>query len=524
MAAPYDLTAFNGTAIGAGTDYDALLDPRDQWVRGSDVAATARRGTFPLVNGAALQPRVLVVRVKRAIGSALTPAQFRAGVQQLFDPNRNPEGLRQLQMIGEDGTTELRLGVYVTQLELVDQLGSDEAVITLWAPWPVWESVTLKTSAANPVSRTNVGNVPVYPAVTLTSATTASRRRLEITSAISLIAYPVNIALGAIDTTRVWAYVNGNPVPIGIGDNGNELWILVDVADDGTPTVVDVLYGASMPVNPLAGMLDDGGMDWGEATNSLWKWDDWSVLSAPARNGTWRPALTGAHNGASGASYAITQDGAAVVIALGAAGAYDNSADSLVLAVDSRAGLTSALANLRRVTANLDGTNARAFVRYQVRGSATWITAWSSVANGTVSTAIDLDNAVRIAVGLENHGATADPATLTIDGAGTSSATMAALTIANPPTVTAGAAETLSIYDGDYTIAGRTITFDQVFALGDLVIDCHNRTITASGSGPIYGAITFSDPEQWLVLLPGSNAITDGLGVTDVVSYRDGWG
>lgn len=523
MATPYDLASFDGTSIGPGTDYDALFRDEDEWIRGSDVASESRRGTYPLVTGSSLQGRALTLRVWRAPGSALTRQAFREDIQQIFDPNRNPLGIRYLTLYGEDGTTLLRLGCYVLSLAWVSQ-GTDELIVQLWAPWPVLEASSATTSGNNPASVTNAGNVPVYPTVTLTSATTASRRRVEITSSISLAAYPVNIALGAIDTTRVWAYVNGNPVPIGIGDNGNELWILVDVADDGTPTVVDMLYGASMPVNPLAGLLDDGGMDWGEASNTTWKWDDWSVLSAPARNGTWRPALTGAHNEASGASYAITQDGAAVVIALGAAGAYDNSADSLVLAVDSRAGLTSALANLRRVTANLDGTNARAFVRYQVRGSSTWLTAWSSVANGTVSTAIDLDNAVRIAVGIENHGATADPATLTIDGAGSTSATMAALTIGNAPTVSAAAAETLSIYDGDYTIAGRTITFDQVFALGDLVIDCHNRTITASGGGPIYGAIAFSDPEQWLVLLPGSNAITDGLGVTDVVSYRDGWG
>lgn len=521
--AAYDLVSFDGTAIGPGTEYNFYFDvTENDWLRGGVIASSERRGTFPLVTGTSVPPRAMVARAWQSPGSALTAAQWRAAVQKLWDPNRNFAGVRYLEMIGETGAT-LRIGVYVTGISYVAD-GVDQLIVGLWAPWPVWEATALSTSGNNPASVTNAGNVPVYPAVTLTSATTASRRRAEITSSISLAAYPVNIALGAIDTTRVWAYVNGNPVPIGIGDNGNELWILVDVADDGTPTVVDMLYGASMPVNPLAGLLDDGGMDWGEASNTTWKWDDWSVLSAPARNGTWRPALTGTHNEASGASYAITQDGAAVVIALGAAGAYDNSADSLVLAVDSRAGLTSALANLRRVTANLDGTNARAFVRYQVRGSSTWLTAWSSTANGTVTTAIDLDNAVRIAVGIENFGATADPATLTIDGAGSTSATMAALTLASPPTVTAGAVETLSIYDGDYTIAGKTITFDQVFALGDLVIDCHNRTITASGGGPIYGAITFSDPEQWLVLLPGSNAITDGLGVTDVVSYRDGWG
>jgi hypothetical protein len=339
------------------------------------------------------------------------------------------------------------------------------------------------------------------------------------------------------------AYVNGVPARIYVVNDGvlTLLWVLVDTASNGSlATDVDILYGSGIS-NPLANTLSDGGMGWAhwitttttgftaQSSNTRWAWDDFSTVSSNGlRAGVWRPALTGSHNETANASYAITSESASsLVISLGAAGTYDNSADSIRLHVGAKAGTSSALTGLRRVTANLDGSNARAFVKKRVANSSAWTTVWSTTSNATVTSDIDIDDAVEIAVGLENHGTTADPATLTIEW----STDPVQLTLASTPTVVVGNAENFDFYDGDYTINGRTITFtDLCVPDGTLTIDAEARSITSSVDGPFYGPdeddrqmFAWSDPDQWYVLDPGSNTVTDGLSATDTVKWRDGY-
>jgi len=334
--------------------------------------------------------------------------------------------------------------------------------------------------------------------------------------------------LDGLTAANFAVYVEGISVPCYVVNEDGALtyiWALIDTSADGvTATQVDIVYGTGID-NPLAGMLTDGGMSWDDhtnCTNDKWEWDDWATLrSNPKRPGVWRPARTGNHDDASSATYKITTVSAgSIVISLGASGTYDNSADSMVMEVGATAGT---MTNLRRITATLDGSNARAFVRYQVADSDEWLDGWTSSANATVTTAIGLTNAVRIAIGLENFGSTADPATLTI-----TPTSDVALTLASTPTVVVGSATDLDFYDGDYTINGRTLTFtDFCCPDGTLTIDAAARSIESSVAGPFYGPddddaqmYAFSHPDRWFILSPGSNTVTDGLTATDVIKHR----
>lgn len=608
--AAYDVLGFNGTNLGSGTNYDALMDARDQYVMTATVDSITRRSAAPLVTGTAAEGRTLTLRIANAAGSSLTAAQFRDAVKTLFDPRLNANGTRLLVIEGDDGTTDVQTGCYVVQWEYLSQ-GVDQYIITLWSPSGIWQATTVTTSASNPATVTNAGNTLAYPIIELTTGTHVTRRACTVTGGSGgLIGYPVKFtlqagipiassstanpavvstspyahglttgnsvtitghsdatingthtitvtsnvafsipvdgatggggtggsvilasaydagvatALSGLSASNFAVFVQSVPVPFYVMNTGlaTYVWTLVDTDSDGTTsTKVDILYGGDIS-NPLANTLLDGGLEWDahtDSTNALWSWNDWSgVKGNPNRPGSWRAGLTGSHHPDTDASYAITTTGAGTfVISIGAAGVYDNSADSIIMDVGARG---TTLANLRRITANLDGTNARAFVRYRLAGSRDWLDAWTSTTNATVTTDVSVGNAVEIAIGIENHGATADPATLTMTP--TSDVT---LSLSGTPTVVIGAATNYDIHTGGaIEIEGRSITFDTYMVPdGTLTIDAETRGITSSVAGPFYWlddeeAIQFSHPDQWYVLSPGSNDVTNGTDDTDVV-------
>lgn len=321
-------------------------------------------------------------------------------------------------------------------------------------------------------------------------------------------------------------YVEGLSVPCDVTIIDGALvyvWALLDTGADGlTATNVDIVYGAGLS-NPLAGTLNDAGMSWtdhGNCTNSAWEWDDWSgILSNTARTGVWRPAKTGNHHPDAAVSYGISATSTGVTFALGGEGTYDNSADSIRMLVGAKAGVTSALTGLKRVTAGLDGTNARAFVRKRIAGSKDWLDVWTSSSNATVSSNIDIDDAVEIAIGIENFGSTADVATLDISDV--SAGNQIALALASTPTVVIGSATNADVHNGSLTIGDRTITFNNLIVPdGTLTVDAAARSITSSVAGPFYGdedAIEFESADVWFALVPGSNTVTNGTDDSDVI-------
>jgi len=173
----------------------------------------------------------------------------------------------------------------------------------------------------------------------------------------------------------------------------------------------------------------------------------------------------------------------------------------------------------------MGGAYTQAYVRGRLANTDRWTSGWSTRANGTVTTAATVSGqAIALAVGIENDGATADPATLVIDN----TASPTSLSVDNAsPTVTVGAAANVDFYTGTLTVGAYVLTFANCFAPdGTLTIDCQNKTISSSVAGAIYNLPSFSDPAVWAALEPGSNSVTDGLTATaaDTWTWRDGYG
>lgn len=529
MADPFELTTFDGHSIGPATVYNFVMADEDDIAITSDVSSIGRRSAGPIVTGASSPGMTIVIRSDGPDNDDPAAVAYRQNINQWFDPNAKKNSTpRYLERYADDGSTLIRAGCYVVGRTFSGR-GSNAYVVTLWSPQEAWEASSLTTSASDPSSVTNAGNTLAYPTIELTTATHVTRRACTVSGAGAIggvIAYPVVFLLSDANATdaNTFVYVEGVSVPCYVDDSGlstSRVWALIDAASDGSATNVDIIYGTGL-ANPLCQTLNDGGMDWLDATNchnTQWEWNDWTTTpSNPARVGTWRPALTGNHDPAADATYQNTSS-SGVVLGLGASGTYDNSSDSIKTHIGANA---NTMTNLSRVTANLDGTNARAYVRKRVAGSASWTDVWTQTTNATVTTSLAFSGAgVEISVGIENFGATADPATLTVSGASVT------LSLASAPTVNVGTAENMDLYDGPYTIGSRTITLSDFICPNDtLTIDCETRSITNATAGPFYGdvdAITFSHPDQWLVLEPGSNTVTDGLSVTDVCKFRSAY-
>jgi hypothetical protein len=534
MADPFELTTFDGHSIGPATVYNFVMADEDDIAITSDVSAIERRSAGPTVTGASSPGMTIVIRSDGPDNDDAAAVAYRQNINQWFDPNAKKNSApRYLERYADDGSTLIRAGCYVVSRTFSGR-GSNAYVVTLWSPQEAWEASSLTTSASDPSSVTNAGNTLAYPIVELTTSTHVTRRACTVTGAGAgggLIAYPVVFALADADATdtNTFVYVEGVSVPCYVDDSGagtSRVWALVDTASDGTTaTNVDIIYGTGL-ANPLCQTLAKGGMDWDDATNchnTQWEWNEWLVSSYPARPGTWRPGLLGNHNEAADVSYGIGAESASgVTFALGAGSAFNNAADSIRLHVGAKAGATNAFSGSSITTATMDGTNARAIVRYRVAGSITWLATGGGVrTNTTTSTSYDIDNAVEIAITLENDGATADPSSMAVSGSAVR------LVLVSYPTVVVGAAEDMDHYDGVYTIGSRTITFTDFICMDDtLTIDCGARDIYNDDDGPFYGPenrITFSDADQWLVLDAGVNTVTDGLTVTDVIRHRSAY-
>lgn len=518
--AAYDLVSFDGNLIGPGTSYDFGLSVHDQYVRTGTVETLARRGTYPVAGAVSIESRTLTVRGSNAGG--VSAATFRANVQNWFDPNENVNGARYLVMVGDDGVTQIRLACYVVSLEYVSQ-GVDQYIVTLYAPNPIWEAVALTTSVTNPASVTNAGNVAVAPTITLTTTTHVTRYATTVTDTTGrgLLACPVVAALNdaaATDATT-FVYINGVSVPtvvVAPGTTTSRVWFLVDVGALAT-TDVDIIVAAGL-VNPLGGTLPLGGMDLAGSTNTSWAWNDWSLSDHPSRPGVWRLGQVGRHT-ASNFSYWVTTESATSIQFQASSGTtLANDADGAVLAVGAQAGTTTALAGLVRTVTGTSSV-AFAFVRYRVANSGRWLEGWRVTAAATVSTSIDLDDAVEIVAGVEYFSATAGNLYLDLSGAAT-------LALASTPTVTVGAASNYDRLNGVLTIGNDTITFDNlILPDGTTTIDCGAKSIASSVAGPQYGDDTpsFSDAGTWIQLEPGANAVANTTGATLTVSHRGGY-
>lgn len=530
MADPYEAYSFDGNDFSVTADYGFIFPYAESFGVSGTVTMQARRSIEPQVMSVSRDGRTIPIEIFNRDPANLTAATFRSNIKKWFTNAKNTS-VRYLVFYGDDGSTLVRAPVYVESLEPIYETDQHYRAVLVMAQ-PYFEANSATTSAANPATVTNAGNEAVRPVIQLTTSTHKTRRACTVTpvSGWPVTAYPVAFALNdsAATATNVFVYVNGVSVPcrvVGGGGASSVAWALVDCADDGTPTYVDIFYGSGM-TNPLCGMLETGGLIHSSSGNASWLNTDWAVLSNPNFCGVWRPDVTGQHHSGATIKYRLAEGSDSVVITLSAVGAsdYDSISMRVPAGWDSNANSWGTFA---RTTSGLDGTNAQAYARALYKNSPTWVDLWTSRANASVTTVINgTDGAIALVAGIENDGGTNDPATLTLSNSGTSgSFTRIDLVPATTPTVSVGGATNVDYYNGTYVVGAYTLTFANMFAPdGTLSIDCLNKTITSSASGPIYNHPTFSDPAVWAALEPGSNTITDGISASDVIVHRDGYG
>jgi hypothetical protein len=319
MAERYEVVSWDGHAIGVGSDYTALHDYRDSWTASGAITTLARRSTWPLVTATNRPGRTFRLRVNLIPGGPTSTAMFHANVKNWFDPQENADGPRYLVSYADDATTQVRIGCYVADWEMVTTAAA-YYIVTLYAPHDQWEANTFITSSVNPATVTNAGNAPCAPSLQLTTTTTATRKRFSVSGAGvgggGLRQYPVKLTINdsVLTDSNAYAYVNGQPVAFYVGNSGlstSYVWLRVDTHSDGaTPTWVDIVYGLAISGNPLQQALAFNGIDFADATctNTTIKWDTVAASSNDALPWCWRPAVTGLTGGVSGGSYAITTE------------------------------------------------------------------------------------------------------------------------------------------------------------------------------------------------------------------------
>ena len=447
---------FDGLTLGYTGDYGAMFESGGDYGVSVSIDQETRRNTYPIVIGHSRNALAWQMLLYRPSDSSITTPDFNATIKQTFDPGRNATGVRYLVGVAEDGVTELRLPCYVESLtRRADSINVYDVVLV--SPQPYFEDNALTTSLANPATVTNDGNVAVLPSVALTTATHKTRVSVTVTGVGAgggVIAYPVRVSIANVGATatNVFVYVEGVSVPCKVNDAGlvtSAVWFLVDTASDGsTATQVDVIYGTGL-LNPLAGTLDDGGMNFATSTNASWTWNDWRVSTFPSRPGTWRLARMGRHSTVPEISYGQSSEGtSSTTFQIGAPETYDNEADVMLLNIGAQGG---PLTNLSRVTSGLDGTNTSAFVKVRGAGSSVWGVGWTTKLNATVTTSISLGPltsggyAIEVAAGIENSGTVADPGAVVLSGT-------VSLTLVTEPIVSASVVANYDYYNGTYQI------------------------------------------------------------------------
>jgi hypothetical protein len=298
----------------------------------------------------------------------------------------------------------------------------------------------------------------------------------------------------------------------------SKLWVAVNVPPSGTVTF-HVWYGAAIANTVTAQALDMTGIDPSASSLTSVTWNDLRAYLHPDRPWSWRLGKTG--KTVEGRSYGLKAiSSSAVTFGVGADGTYRNDYDSVIITVGTAAGTSSALTGLRR---DDDGSgqagNFTGFVRYRVAGSSVWSTAWSTTTFGAaVTTAIDLDNAVEIALGIEATDNTG-VAAMTID-----TATTIALALIGTPTVSVGSASNGFILSGALTLGdGQTVTFNTIYLTAALVIDTHEQAVSvASGPAPMSpnGGTGVSFNRGWTRLPVGSTTWTGPTGATAAFAWR----
>lgn len=516
------------TLNDAGTGYGAGWADGAPAPSGIDVSNVARAGFYSAAGDKTQAPYSFAVRIYPMQGASMSLAAFHTTVKGTLRANRSGAPVM-IEALWDDLTpVEMSVVIVSRQRVTVRDAGIPGNVcydVVVRADVPVWLSQAAHSSSGTPI--TNAGTDPVYPSVAFTSATHKTWRRVHITHTTPLEAYPVLLTLsGAVlisGSPKIYVYVNGWSQPF-VVQSATTLWTLVNVTP-GYETIVDVVYGSGLAVNPDQGALDMGGLDEANSTNTAWRWTTFEARSNQGFAGQWRADNFSDHTGAT-AHWTLGDTGTdADTISLGTTG--DDDADALVLSLPSGGSGTLAGGWLTRSWSA--AVQATPFIAYRLRNNPTWVYVWQQVITTLASSSSNVAvtfpaGTVEIAFGVKFTDPTS-AGTFTFDLVGTQAM---ALTVVSP-TITVDAAVNLDYYSGVYRIGAAgapALTFvDFMVPDGTLTIDTLLGQITSSvADAPMFGSVTPSDPAVLLEFLPGAQAVANTTGGTATVSWQDGYG
>jgi hypothetical protein len=521
----YDIVSFDGVTLNAASGIVAKFPANTPWERGINVNESNVRNFQSSFDSLSVNPWVFDVEL-HSDNRTLSYVNAIKLIEKTFNPFKKVT--RSLVATYHDGTTQVFLDCYVSSLKKNMDTGPTKGGMlfraTLHAIVPFWQSVALNSSTTSPI--TNAGNTRAFAKVTLLNGgVTANYKVFTVTdtSGRGLVGYPVLIASAITSGAIHYAFVNGVSVPT--LSSTTSIWVRVDVVPGGTSTVT-TMYGANLPTNPLQDTLSLGSMSSGSSLTSA-TMNAYDITTYPIAPLTYRPTIHQITSGAPSDSGFENTTLGAFVLHNPAAGSK-NDANAMVMTLGSQAGTLNALGSgFSRVTTNHTAA-VRSFIRYRVAGSVSWIDAWTQTGNATVTTAVDIDNAVEIVAGIEYTGPTGtDGAQLVLSGSH-------AIALNGTPTVTNTQSGTARVYNGnvDLVTSGTTLTFSNyAFPTGTLTFDCNadpnQRSISNSNSDtPVtIGGFSFDDPVDFLTLDPGANTWSTTLPGTPTITvlWRDSY-
>ncbi|MGD9891411.1 MAG: hypothetical protein AB7R89_16175 [Dehalococcoidia bacterium] len=536
------IKSYGGVPVGStGTPYDLHVSTDTDWRLQSRTVLRDRLGDAPIQDGQGVLPRELRCELQPgSTANADRDAWWRiaAGVFRA-DGVARP-------LVVEWENADYRVMASVIDLgnypNLPMSASADVArVLIFQMADPAWEAVATTTDSSSPL--TNAGNTVALPVITITPITsTLNHARATITDTLNsgAHAYPVMLTfdgqgVGATTAADFIVFCNHREIPFTVRDPNTattDVIVDLDIPQAGGSVTVDIYFGSSISNTLTASQLPAHGRAFTDSnwSNTNWVWTFDNILHTHADNisGVWYPGNTGAQfsdkrgfiTSQSGGSLVFTlQDPASALIT-------DLAYDSMIMIVGGAvAGASSALSGLSRATASMTN-NGRAFVRYLVPGDLAWRDAWTTTSDGTVTTAVDLDNAFVIAVGIEPN-VSASTGELTLSASGDF-----ALALASNPTVSVATPVTarkldhrlVNLATGDVIRFGHpdpaaasvihAVYLDDV----DLVIDCEQRGAIRVESGQLYGEITPSNKALVFPLEPGLNAWANSAGENEITN------
>lgn len=530
------IASYGGVSLNTGTPYFCFAALDVERAYEAETTLRDREGYAPVQDGNRFRPIDRAFSVTR--GDTSVPAsvdQWAENALGVFEPDGV---LRALRITWRGLTLETMAAVVKAGIPSgIARTDSTDIEIqgTFRIPDPIWRNVTAAgPDTASPI--TLLGNTDAAPAYAVTGdTTTVSRRPVTITDVLGngFSSYPIMAefdatGVSATTTANYIAFCNGREIPIyTVNPNtaATRVFFRVDCPPLGT-TTVQIYYGSSVSNTVTAQALDPAGMAFTDASfsNTLWVWDNWIVSDNPTNAcGVWTYARI-EDAGVLAQGITITESAASLVWAAVTTGStIEPEFDGVIMVLGgAKAGASSALAGVSRAFSNITVTGVFQFrVEYLRAADLELQNALTETGdNVTNTTAIDLDDAIEIAIRCRNLSAvpTVDQ-TITMTNSGDFS-----LALTSNPTVSVAAAVTARLIDDSLDVGSNSLDFDRVFVDNvALTVDCFNRTVSPA-SGPLHPRdLVFSNPREWLPMAPGSNSWTEPDNSAVSVSARESY-